>query len=315
MTKLRIIKKDNKESMPLISVVLPTYNRASLLPRAIKSVLSQTYKNFELIIIDDNSSDNTKEIVKCFKDKRIKYIRHKENKGGAAARNAGIKLAKGKYIAFQDSDDKWLLRKLEKQIQVIRNLPLEYAVVYSGSWYVEKGKRKYVPSSVINKKEGNIHRSLLRENFITIQAMVRKDRLIKVGMFDERLPCYQDWDLWLRLSQNYLFKFIKEPLSIIYCSSNSISKNNDSLLKALIYLTEKHHEDFKREKDLLSEYYFTIGNMFFVKKDFENGKRYFIKAKNLKTLDIRFLISAPIIIFAPRLYVKLLLLIRRVKDL
>ena len=96
--------------MPKVSIIIPTYNRANLLPRAIKSVLSQTFKDFELIVINDGSTDNTEEVIKKFqkKDERIKYILHKDNKGEAAARNTGIRIAKGEYIASHDSDDEWL---------------------------------------------------------------------------------------------------------------------------------------------------------------------------------------------------------------
>jgi len=93
------------EKNPTVSVIIPTYNRAHTIGRAIKSVLNQTYQDFEIIVVDDGSTDNTEEVVKSFRDKRIRYIQHKKNKGAAAARNTGIKSAKGKYIAFQDSDD------------------------------------------------------------------------------------------------------------------------------------------------------------------------------------------------------------------
>ena len=106
---------------PTVSVIIPTYNRAHLVGRAIKSVLNQTYRDFEIIVVDDGSTDNTKDIIKEFqkKDKRIKYIPYEKNKGGSAARNTGIKAAKGEYIAFLDSDDEWAyeIRKADKLFQ------------------------------------------------------------------------------------------------------------------------------------------------------------------------------------------------------
>jgi len=301
---------------PLVSVILPTYNRALLLPRAIKSVLNQTYKNFELIIIDDNSTDNTKKIVDGFKDKRIKYIRYKVNKGAAASRNTGIKLAKGEYIAFQDSDDEWLPEKLEKQMKVFENLSSKYGVIYSAYWRLSNGRKKYLPFFNLNKREEDIHKNLLGACFVAMVTIVcRKECFKKVGFFDEKLPRHEDWELAIRLSKKYLFKYINEPLTNVYHQSkNSISSNADALIKSTEMIVEKYKEDIKKEQGLLSEYYFTIGNMFFAKEDFENGKRYFIKAKTLNPLTIRFLICAPIIIFVPRLYVKLLLFIRRNKN-
>lgn len=298
----------------LISVILPTYNRASLLPRAIKSVLNQTYKNLELIIIDDHSTDNTKKIVGDFKDKRIRYVRHKKNRGAAASRNTGIKLAKGEYIAFQDSDDEWLPKKLGKHIEIFKGLSKRYGVVYADCWIIE-GSKKYLISSKFDQKSGSIKKDILKGNFITIQAVVRKSCFSNIGLFDEKLPRFQDWELWIRISKKYLFKYINEPLAVVYHQSKgSISNDMDALIKSAEMILEKHKEEIKKEKGLLSEYYFTICNMFFAKKDFENGKRYFRKAKTLNPLTIRFLICAPIVIFAPRLYVKLLFLIHRIRD-
>ena len=103
---------------PTVSVVIPTYNRAPLIGRSIKSVLNQTYQDFEIIIVDDASTDNTKEVVSNFNDERIRYIQHEENKGEAAARNTGIKATRCDYIAPQDSDDEWIPEKLSTQIEL-----------------------------------------------------------------------------------------------------------------------------------------------------------------------------------------------------
>lgn len=119
------------QERPTVSVILPTYNRAHLLERAIQSVLDQTYPDFEIIVVDDASIDNTVNIIKGIINERIRYIRHEKNKGAAAARNTGIKLAKGKYIAFQDSDDEWLRDKLEKQIKIFETVSPEVGVVYT----------------------------------------------------------------------------------------------------------------------------------------------------------------------------------------
>ena len=135
----RIVMNKN----PTVSVIIPTYNRAHLVDRAIQSVLNQTYKDFELIIVDDGSTDNTEDIIKEFqkKDERIKYIRHEENRGGSAARNTGIKAAKGEYIAFLDSDDEWLPIKLGRQISEFTNKS-KIALVYTGRIIIEEGERE-----------------------------------------------------------------------------------------------------------------------------------------------------------------------------
>ena len=105
-----------------------------MIARSIESVLSQTFQDFEIIVVDDGSTDNTEEVVNSFNDERIRYVRHEQNKGEAAARNTGIKLARGDYIASQDSDDEWLPEKLARQIEVFENSPPEVGVVYTGFW-------------------------------------------------------------------------------------------------------------------------------------------------------------------------------------
>jgi glycosyltransferase involved in cell wall biosynthesis len=168
---------------PTVSVIIPTYNRENLIGRAIYSVLKQTYQDFEIIVIDDDSTDNTREVIKEFqrKDKRIKYIKHGKNKGGSAARNTGIREAKGKYIAFQDSDDEWLSGKLEKQIKMFKKAPLEIGVIYTGFWRIEEDKKEYIPSDKIIKKEGDIHIELLKGNFVTTQSIVVRKECTIIG--------------------------------------------------------------------------------------------------------------------------------------
>ena len=106
---------------PIVSVIIPTYNRAHLIDKAIKSVLNQTYQDFEIIVVDDGSTDNTNEVLKNFTDSRIHYIFHTSNLGVSAARNTGIKTSQGEYIALLDSDDDWLPEKLDKQVDVLQN--------------------------------------------------------------------------------------------------------------------------------------------------------------------------------------------------
>jgi len=247
---------------PKVSVIIPTYNRAELLPRAIKSVLEQTYQDFEIIVVDDGSTDNTEEVIKEFQeqDKRIKYIKHDKNKGGSAARNTGIKAARGEYIAFQDSDDEWLPEKLEKQMKVFKNALPEVGVVYTGFLRIKNGKENYIPSSWVIKKEGNIHDELLRGNFVTTQSIIiRKECFKKAGMFDEKLPRLQDWELVIRLSKYYNFKCLT-----------------------------KHYKDFSNYKKILSGHYFSLGRILYSDGNLINGRRYFIKAIKKYPLNIKY---------------------------
>ena len=264
---------------PTVSVVIPTYNRAHLIGRSIRSVLSQTYQDFEIIVVDDASTDNTEEVLRSLGNERIRYIRHEQNKGANAARNTGIKAARGKYIAFQDSDDIWLPDKLEKQMNVFKAALPNVGVVYTGCIRVFGNNIYYFPSSQFIKKDGDIHQQLLIGNFIGTQSIIApKEYLEKVGMFDERFPRLQDWELVIRLSKYYKFRFIDEPLLISPYTADSISTDTDALIKALKLLIEKHFEEFKNNNKMLASLYSTIGSAFRLIGDFNNARVYYIKA-------------------------------------
>ena len=201
---------------PTVSVIIPTHNRAKMLKRAIQSVLDQTFSDFEIIIIDDASTDASDELVASFKDQRIRYIRHDSNKGGSAARNTGIRSATGKYIAFLDSDDTWLPEKLQLQIQHFENLTTDVGVVYTGLTVISQNNS--VIGNSIPTASGNIQSTIYAENCVgpLSTAMVRRDCLNKVGLFDEDLPACQDWDLFIRIAGVTQFSFIPEALVCYY---------------------------------------------------------------------------------------------------
>jgi glycosyltransferase involved in cell wall biosynthesis len=239
-----------KNNSPKVSIILPTYNRAHIIEKAIQSVLNQTYQDFEIIIIDDGSKDDTKKIIRGFqeKDNRIKYIRFEENKGAAAARNAGIKMSKGEYITFQDSDDEWVIDKLEKQMKIIETSS-ENIVVYCGFWRIDGDEKTYIPDIKISNREGNIHKELLKGNFVdTPSILLPKKNLEKIGMFDENLSRLQDWDLVIRLSRYYNFILIDEPLYISHILPDGISVNDEYLINLQIILAKYQDEIYKDHK-------------------------------------------------------------------
>lgn len=292
-------------SSPLVSVILPTYNRASLLPRAIKSVLNQTYKSFELIIIDDNSTDNTKKNINDFKDKRIKYIWHKENKGAAASRNKGIKLAKGEYIAFQDSDDEWFPKKLEKHISAFKNLSSKYGIVYSDCLIIE-GNKKHLISSKYKQRSGFIMKDIFRGNFITMQVMIKKRCFITEGLFDEELSRLQDWELWIRFSRKYYFKYISEPLTKVYRQKSSISSNIDALIESTKLILNKHKKYFNKDKYALGKRLAILADIYARKGDFQTAKKIYINALKLNKNFKYILAFVLLIIFPNKIYNKIL---------
>ena len=234
--------------MTEVSIIIPTYNRATSLGTAIQSVLNQTYKDFEIIVVDDFSSDNTEKVVREFQDQRISFIRHPENRGSGCARNTGIDRAKGRFIAFQDSDDIWLPGKLMKQIEALSKACDEVGVVYTGYIRKDSGVEKYFPESYVKEKQNNILRQLVRGNIVgTPTAIVKRECFEKAGLFDEELSNLEDWELWLRIAKDYLFIFIDEPLVIASLGYDSITRNLKTKTASLERIFSLHEEDFNRD--------------------------------------------------------------------
>lgn len=264
----------------LVSVVLPTYNRAHTIRRAIQSVLNQTFRDFELIIVDDASIDNTREMVEQFADPRIRYIVHSKNRGGGAARNTGIKAARGIYAAFQDSDDEWLPEKLEKQMNYLEAAPSDRVVVYTAFLRCQGAKAIYIPKIFVRKKSGDVHEELMKGNFVgTPTLLIRKDLLFNVGLFDEGLPSLQDWDLVIRLSKLYQFFCIDEPLVNAYTSTGSnLSEDEKALEIASRLILEKHYSDFANDAEALCAHFMSIGSKMVSCGNVRKGRMYLLKS-------------------------------------
>jgi len=208
---------------PAVSIILPTYNRASLISRTIRSVLAQTFTNFELIIIDDASTDNTMEIIRAFQDPRIRIIRHEQNQGEANSRNSGLANTTADYVAFIDSDDEWMPRKLEKQIQLFETLPLRTGVVVTGFCF-STGKETFSPT--IPAHRGNVYEQMLRGCFIiSIVPLIRRACFEHVGNFNTELTPGTDWEMWIRIAEHYDFEVVPEVLAVYHLHGNQLSSN------------------------------------------------------------------------------------------
>lgn len=237
----------SQENLPKATVIIPTYNRAKTLERSIKSVLTQTFSDYELIIIDDGSTDNTKELIIDIKDDRIHYIKSPVNRGAANARNIGIRAAKGEYIAFQDSDDEWLPEKLEKQVTALDKTDGETGMVYTGFFYDfgENGILEYPPKDMPYEiKSGYIYPQMLKRNLIgTPTMLVRKGCLNKVGMFNTTLKSLEDWELCLRISKEYKVYFVDESLHKAYITPGSLSSDIIASIQSTCCMLKLYKDD------------------------------------------------------------------------
>lgn len=190
-----------------VSIITPTFNRSNILPEAVNSVLLQTYKDFEYIIVDDCSTDNTSGYLNTLKDPRVKHIIHETNKGVSAARNTGIKNSQGELIAYLDSDNIWYPNYLEIMIE---ELTEEFVLAYSGQNTLlitkdENNKFKVVGRKVRNYKYNPI--LLMHGNYLDINCVVHRRSIFNnVPMFDETLKSLEDWDLFAQVASKYPFK-------------------------------------------------------------------------------------------------------------
>ena len=231
------MKKMNKiERKPQLTVIIPTYNRGWILKEAIDSVLTQDYKDFELIVVDDGSTDNTSEILASYgNDIRVLF---QENKGVSAARNRGIAEASGQFIAFIDSDDLWLPQKLSTQVEFFNQTP-DALICQTEEVWIRKGKRVN-PKMRHKKPSGMIFEPSLELCLVSPSAvMIRRVLFDRVGAFDVTLPACEDYDLWLRISCRFPVHLIDTPLIIKRGGHNDQLSSMKGLDKFRIKAIEK----------------------------------------------------------------------------
>ncbi len=228
---------------PQVSVILSTYNRSAHLSESISSILNQSYPHFELIIVDDGSTDETQEIIAGFSDPRILLLSHDRNLGAARAFNTGISASQGLFIGFIGSEDVWLPEKLEENMSSFSQLSEEYGAVYSDMWEVDPaGECRYWKSPEI------AFNTILNEETLDYQVcclgsgvvLFRRECFEKVGLFDEQFPCYIDLELLIRVSQVYRLFHIRKPL-YIYRSYQGICSDPYNICMARLLLLKKYN--------------------------------------------------------------------------
>lgn len=287
------------KNVPTVSVIIPTYNRAHLVKRGIRSVLAQTYGDFELIIVDDASKDNTREVIKSFDDKRIRYIRHKENRGAPATRNTGIRIARGVYIGLLDDDDEWLPTKLEKQIAKFGEVSSKVGLIYSGL-EVMRADGHTIETIYYPKYRGDVRvRLLLGTTIGSPTPLIRTECFNKAGVFDESLKSCQDWDMWKRISEHYDFDFVPEVLARMYLHGNQISSDFSSMIPGRTRMVEKHMGEFRRHPDILVIHLKRLGKLHCINGTWREAVYWFRETLKVNIFEI-FKILAWCLIELPR---------------
>lgn len=230
----------------MVSAIITTHNRSILLKRAIESVLNQTFRDIECIVVDDKSTDNTKDVCKEYPTVKYIYIPPEESKGGNYARNIGIKTSKGKYCAFLDDDDYWLPNKIEKQVELIEEKGCE--LVYCGKKMerVLSGSTTYYNSLPNPAFYGDMKKKILLTICCctTSTIMISKEALYEVGLFDENLAFWQDYELTIRMAQRTPFYYNNEPLCVYRVNpadNQRLTNKYFGWKKAVDYIHKKHH--------------------------------------------------------------------------
>jgi glycosyltransferase involved in cell wall biosynthesis len=231
-------------AIPKVSVVIPAFNRASVVGNALQSVLGQSFQELEIIVVDDGSRDGTAEAVRQIaqSEARIRLIRHEANRGAQAARNTGIRAALGEWIGFLDSDDTWVSSSLELRMAAARSRNVQ--VVHSAGFVLRfgGGERETFEVPALS---GNVYRQLLRAAGPVFQTLLVSAKALQaIGGLDEAIVAYQEWDTAIRLAKRFEFAFVPEPTFVYDCRSmNTISKNLLRGAKGYEQILRKHLRD------------------------------------------------------------------------
>ncbi len=301
----------NNKKNTLVSVIIPTYNRESILREAIESVLNQTYKQLELIVVDDCSTDSTEEVLESIEDERFKYVQHDENQGPNAARNTGLEHSSGDYISYLDSDAVLLPSKIEKQVEAMKSSESDIGVVYC-SGYSQQGN--FVKKSLSEGYSGDIYADLLAKDLkvVTSTMLIKRECFDRCGDWDQNLPSFNEYDLCLRFAKEYKFKWISEPLVVeISHEGENITSNLEKRMSGIEKIIVKWGNEMKQVHgpDTVSEFEkqskiitYREASVWEAKSGnkTKGAKLAYMYLKNHNDIDIKFLVSFLFAFLHPR---------------
>jgi glycosyltransferase involved in cell wall biosynthesis len=267
---------------PHISVVLPTYNRGHVLPRAIGSVLRQTYQDFELLVIDDGSSDDTEKLISKYSDARIRYVKHARNLGQAPATNTGVRLALGTYISIIHSDDEWLPQMLEKIFSKF-SMDRDVGCVYTQYGIVDIGGRVKLANDF--SLEGYIYKDALAQGYITLPTTlsVRRTCFDVVGMFSQDNNVCMDDDMCFRLAKQFKFGLVREILGVVHVDAGGrISDHAANTADDYYKLFKKYSDEIIRYcgRKVMAKHYTTSGLLYLRARNRKRALRALLEGLN-----------------------------------
>jgi len=309
--------------MPRVSVIIPTHNRARFLAESIQSVLAQTFDNLETIVVDDGSTDNTREVVGNFLGPRVKYV-YQENQGASAARNAGILIATGDFIALLDSDDVWLGDKLALQVDLLDSHP-KAGLVYSDAYLFDDQSGAILGRFLEGKGvfSGKVLRQLLSTQFIkTSTVVIRRNVFDVTGYFDESMMRVHDRDMWLRIAYHFDIQGISIPLARIRVHSSGISQNWEGVWTGRAMVMNKAQRDFTLSRDErrilktnLSRVYYQHGRYLVLNGKLIEGRAKLLDCLRLRPISIRAYLYVIVSLLGRRFIVKAAFYVKKLKAI
>jgi len=270
------------EAVPAVSVIVPVYNRADTLPRSLESVLSQDFNDFELIVVDDGSSDGTGGVVKGIGDPRVRCVSHDRNRGEAAARNSGVQAGRAPLIAWLDSDDEWLPGKLSLQVGLMQQDPGVTACC--SDYYLHRsssGREDLVDNTVPPVREEWLKDLYLGSRIgLGTTLIVRRDIQEEVGLFDETLTRHTDWDWLVRYAQRHLITAVRRPLARVHY--NTVHVSGRDVERSARQFVDKHREDidalgFMTSRKIIGKRWLETSRFFFEDRDYGRGIAYLFR--------------------------------------
>ncbi len=266
---------------PLISIIIPVYNGESTIERAINSALNQTYRNIEVLVIDDKSTDNTLEVISKIRDKRLRILKHSENKSGSAARNTGIRNAKGEYIAFLDDDDEALPNRIELQFNMLRIIGDRYKAVTSNYYIQNKSTWRLIKKNQNAQTIANV--LIMKEGLGAMGStlMIHKSLVNDVGYFDESFRRHQDIEYTIRVLRVTKIAVVNEPLVKIYGHPGAPSAEKILQVKEHFLNTFKNDiENFSIDiqKEIYARHWLQVSRFFALDGDIKNTFKYLLKS-------------------------------------
>lgn len=259
----------------LVSVIIPTYNRALMLKRAIESLIKQQYKNIEIIVVDDGSEDETEDIIVALDDPRIQYIKSEGNNGVSFARNIGLRKASGEYIAFLDSDDVFFLNKIREQVDLLEEITPPPGMVFTNYWEVGEDKHLAVKGSIASGFVSTVNKFSSEVKSGPTGWVITRGCFKEIGFFDEELRTLEDVDYFVRILNRFPVYFLNKALAEKYvhgCSLGGVS--NDFAQTTREKLLSKWLPEMKKDKKFLADFYYVAGKDLLKTLNFKKASEY-----------------------------------------